>query len=99
MDLINYINSLEFWPTYFWGVLVAIPFPLFWILIEKGLTLNVGDLICILCISLLSWCVAWINIAIVIMSVLALAFTIVVVIPFRLFLILLETPFCKKKLF
>lgn len=98
-NFIDYLNGLEFLPTYLWGCLVAFPVPLVWILIEKGLTLTIGDLFGCMVISLGSWSVTLIGICAVVFVLIGFAFTLVIILPYRLFIALLETPIGRKKIF
>lgn len=98
-NFIDYLSNLEFLPTYLWGCLAAFPVPLVCVFVEKGLTLTIGDLFGCFLISLGSWTVALIGIFAIAFALIAITFTIIVVLPFRLIVVLMETPIGRKKIF
>ena len=93
--MIDYLLNLEFWPTYLWGCLAALPVGIAIVFADNGITMKVKDVLYILSIAAFSWPVAAIGIVFVVFGLFSLCIEVII----NLIFALLEMPFCNKKLF
>lgn len=93
--MLDYLLSLEFWPTYLWGCIAALPVGIAIVFADNGITMKVKDVFYILSLSAFSWLVAAIGIIFVGFGLVSLCCEMII----NLIIGLLETPFCNRKLF